>query len=172
MITRRRWYSTEESSNDNPATTPNKINGSKNLYFETPDALQLSPADASTKAVHEQDEESPVDRLDDAELEQIFYGGRILPLEGEGGLTEAQEDVLYNVGKIPSAAETEGLEEPGYSFPLPEKPYSPDFNHKKRYHPVLEQLTRLMMRDGKLSVAQRVRNWHSTFRRLSLTRYY
>ncbi|PHH59331.1 hypothetical protein CDD81_3381 [Ophiocordyceps australis] len=44
---------------------------------------------------------------------------------------------------------------PGHKFPLPQKPFPADFHLKKRYHPVLDQITRLIMRDGKLSVAQR-----------------
>ncbi|KAJ4133310.1 hypothetical protein NW754_016119 [Fusarium falciforme] len=38
---------------------------------------------------------------------------------------------------------------------MPQRPWPQGFNLKKRYHPVLEQITRLLMRDGKLSVAQR-----------------
>lgn len=46
---------------------------------------------------------------------------------------------------------------PGHKFGLPQWPWPEGFNHKKRYHPVLEQITRLLMKDGKLSAAQRVR---------------
>jgi small subunit ribosomal protein S7 len=116
------------------------------------------------------------EHLDDATLEQIFYGGRTNPTEADGGLTEAQEDVLYREGTIPAPSEAEALvaasetavgaaataETPGLKFPLPTGPFGPEFNQKKRYHPVVDQLTRLLMRDGKLGVAQRVRDAHHT----------
>ncbi len=124
--------------------------------------------------------ESPIDRLDDAALEQVLYGGRMATGNQEGGLSEAQEEVLYREGTIPSPDVAEALMaaadsaqasttasppattisdqllNPGHKFELPTKPYPEGFNVKKRYHPVLEQITRLLMRDGKLSVAQRV----------------
>lgn len=122
-----------------------------------------SPAEAETEG------------LDDATLEQLFYGGRTVVSQGEDGLTAAQEEMLYREGSIPppaeaealvAASETEGVEltepevggmqNPGHKFGLPKRPWPEGFNMKKRYHPVLEQITRLLMRDGKLSVAQRV----------------
>jgi len=42
-----------------------------------------------------------------------------------------------------------------FKFALPPRPYPANFNHKKRYHPVVDLLVRMMMRDGKLSPAQR-----------------
>lgn len=49
-----------------------------------------------------------------------------------------------------------------FKFALPPRPYPANFNHKKRYHPVVDLLVRMMMRDGKLSPAQRVRSiWSS-----------
>lgn len=111
--------------------------------------------------------------MDDATLEQLFYGGRTVSSSVEGGLTPAQEDILYREGTIPSAEKAEALvaaaenaelvqadnvevENPGHKFGMPQRPWPQGFNLKKRYHPVLEQITRLLMRDGKLSVAQRV----------------
>lgn len=119
---------------------------------------------------------SHIETLDDATLEQILYGGRPATSETEGGLTAAQEESLYREGTIPPAAQAEAflaksqasqssqlatsevgdIQNPGHKFGLPTKPYPEGFNMKQRYHPVLEQLTRLLMRDGKLSVAQRV----------------
>lgn len=126
--------------------------------------------------------DSATDSLDDATLEQLFFGGRTTTsqtVETEGALTSAQEDALYREGVIPAPAEAEalevaakeaellgedaleeihgGLDNLGHKWALPQRPYAEGFNHKKRYHPVLEQITRLLMRDGKLSVAQRVR---------------
>ncbi|POR35159.1 37S ribosomal protein S7, mitochondrial [Tolypocladium paradoxum] len=125
--------------------------------------------------VGEMAQDSHINTLDDATLEQILYGGRTVTSETEGGLTAAQEDALYREGTIPPPAEAEALlsrarssessqlpiaasneiENPGHKFGLPRKPYPEGYNMKQRYHPVLEQITRLLMRDGKLSVAQR-----------------
>lgn len=44
----------------------------------------------------------------------------------------------------------------GHKFGVPEPPAAKDRNHKTRYHPVVEQMTKLLMRDGKLAKAQRV----------------
>lgn len=107
----------------------------------------------------------------------MLYGGRPATSDREVGLTAAQEEALYHEGTIPPPEEAEALvakdeasqstqsstaewgdmQNPGHKFGLPKKPYPEGFNMKKRYHPVLEQLTRLLMRDGKLSVSQRVR---------------
>ncbi len=109
----------------------------------------------------------------------MMYGGRSAQ---QGGLTEAQEEVLYRDGAIPpatdaetvlavgaaEAAELEAADEAGediqnlgHKWPLPQKPYPDGFNVKKRYHPVVEQITRLMMRDGKLAAAQRVCSFYA-----------
>ncbi|RDA93871.1 hypothetical protein CP533_4536 [Ophiocordyceps camponoti-saundersi (nom. inval.)] len=58
-------------------------------------------------------------------------------------------------------------EDPGHKFGLPEQPYPPNFHLKQRYHPVVDQLTRLLMRDGKLSVAQRNMSMVMNFLRTS-----
>lgn len=84
-----------------------------------------------------------------------------------GGLTEAQAEVLYHEGRIPPAAQASAElaslqnkgaedEKPDHKFPLPELPLPPNSQLKERYHPVLGQFVRLLMRDGKLSRAQRV----------------
>ena len=54
-----------------------------------------------------------------------------------------------------------GLEDPdpglGHKFPIPDlKPLGQAVNFKKRYDPVVEQVTRSLMKDGKLSRAQKV----------------
>jgi small subunit ribosomal protein S7 len=106
-------------------------------------------------------------------------------------LTAAQEEALYREGTIPPPAEAESfvaklqesestqlptseggdIQNPGHKFGLPKKPYPEGFNMKQRYHPVLEQLTRLLMRDGKLSVAQRVRFISATQQFIMVTDY-
>jgi len=47
--------------------------------------------------------------------------------------------------------------EEGHRFPIPATPWRKSQQLQDRYDPVLAQLTRLIMRDGKLSKAQRVR---------------
>lgn len=67
--------------------------------------------------------------------------------EAQSGL-QAMEDFM----------EEEGLEEDeGHKFGLPALPLPPGSNLRKRYEPIVEQVTKLLMRDGKLSAAQRVR---------------
>ena len=46
---------------------------------------------------------------------------------------------------------------PGHKFPLPDVSDVSRLDHlKRRYDPVVEQVTKSIMRDGKLSVAQKV----------------
>lgn len=45
----------------------------------------------------------------------------------------------------------------GHQFELPSSPLPNPARLKYRYDPIIKQFTNLMMRDGKLSVAQRVR---------------
>jgi small subunit ribosomal protein S7 len=44
----------------------------------------------------------------------------------------------------------------GHKFGLPEAPLARTDNFRRRYNPVVEQLTKAVMRNGKLSAAQRV----------------
>ena len=44
----------------------------------------------------------------------------------------------------------------GHKFGLPEVPLARTDHFKKRYHPVVDQLTKALMRHGKLSAAQKV----------------
>ncbi|KAG6019500.1 hypothetical protein E4U41_003195 [Claviceps citrina] len=131
--------------------------------------------DAAQQQESDFTESSHLDFLDDDALEQMLYGGRQATNQREGGLTPAQEEVLYREGTIPPPQEAEAIvsshqasqptqlstpecgdiRNPGHKFGLPKRPYPEGFNMKQRYHPVLEQLTRLLMRHGKLSVAQR-----------------
>lgn len=61
----------------------------------------------------------------------------------------AQTQAMTN----PQSAE---VQPPGHIFGLPELPLPSTSNLKHRYDPVVEQVTNLMMKDGKKSVAQRV----------------
>lgn len=44
----------------------------------------------------------------------------------------------------------------GHKFGLPEAPLARTDHFKRRYDPVVEQFTKALMKDGKLSAAQRV----------------
>ena len=46
----------------------------------------------------------------------------------------------------------------GHIFGLPELPLPKQMKMKHRYDPIVYQVTNLLMQDGKLSVAQRVRS--------------
>lgn len=54
----------------------------------------------------------------------------------------------------PESAE---VQRPGYIFDLPALPLPSNSHLKHRYDPIVEQVTNLLMRDGKKGVAQRVR---------------
>ncbi|KAJ6788358.1 hypothetical protein PWT90_02894 [Aphanocladium album] len=139
--------------------------------FQSSDAKSQSPSASSPSSPA-----NPIEAIDDAALEKMLYGGRSKQQQQQGGLTEAQEEVLYRDGAIPRAEDAEAvlavgeaeaaelevagqtgqdIHNLGHKWPLPQKPYPDGFNVKKRYHPVVEQITRLMMRDGKLAAAQR-----------------
>lgn len=111
------------------------------------------------------------------EQEEILYQEGRIPSKSEA--EEKLEALAREEGQAPGAADAEALmsqvqeehavggkddahPERGtwggkqFNFALPPRPYPTDFNHKKRYHPVVDLLVRMMMRDGKLSPAQKV----------------
>lgn len=55
---------------------------------------------------------------------------------------------------VPESSEAETL---GHIFDLPDLPLPKDSHLKYRYDPIIKQVTGLLMQDGKLGVAQRVR---------------
>lgn len=59
--------------------------------------------------------------------------------------------------KAMSNSVSSGSQPPGHIFGLPELPLPSTAHIKHRYDPVIKQVTNLLMQDGKLSVAQRVR---------------
>lgn len=66
-------------------------------------------------------------------------------------------------------AEPTDVANPGIKFELPVLPLPSNSNIKYRYDPVIKQVTSLLMKDGKLSVAQRVRpSVHLMFYRFSV----
>ncbi|KAK7402388.1 hypothetical protein QQX98_011853 [Neonectria punicea] len=169
-LPRTRWYSSE-GDNQPPKPVDNSNNAEKSQSQEV--SKENAAAEVPAENGDAEATSSNVETLDDATLEQLFYGGRTATSNSEGGLTQAQEDTLYREGMIPSPEDAEALvaaaeqaelveveetgelENPGHKFGLPRRPWPEGINQKKRYHPVLEQITRLLMRDGKLSVAQR-----------------
>ncbi|EWG39092.1 hypothetical protein FVEG_02085 [Fusarium verticillioides 7600] len=166
-----RWYSSE--GNDHPPKAIDNSQEAQNSQVGSESKDEVSAVENGEVEVTTPTSSTEV--IDDATLEQLFFGGRTQTssLGGvEGGLTPAQEEILYREGTIPSAEKAEALvaaaekseleatestemQNPGHKFGLPKRPWPQGFNLKKRYHPVLEQITRLLMRDGKLSVAQR-----------------
>ncbi len=56
-----------------------------------------------------------------------------------------------------TSSDDSGLQTTGHKFELPALPLAAHMHLKYRYAPVVKQVTNLLMRDGKLSVAQRVR---------------
>jgi small subunit ribosomal protein S7 len=66
---------------------------------------------------------------------------------------------LLALGQMENIANGGQLEDPidmGHKFELPELPLPSSSNLKYRYDPVVSQVTNLLMKDGKKSVAQRV----------------
>lgn len=61
-------------------------------------------------------------------------------------------------GEAMISFEDSGVESSGHSFDLPALPLPANMHLKYRYAPIVKQVTNLLMRDGKLSVAQRVRS--------------
>ncbi|KAL7951805.1 ribosomal protein S7 domain-containing protein [Trichoderma barbatum] len=151
---------------DAPGSISPEPRSAKAIESSSDKSAQKAPEEAASSS-----QTSSIEALDDAALEQILYGGRPTTSQREvGGLTEAQEEALYREGVIPPPEQAEALvaagsqsivptgselQGAGHKFGLPQKPYPDGFHVKKRYHPVLEQITRLLMRHGELSVAQR-----------------
>ena len=66
---------------------------------------------------------------------------------------------LLALGQMENIANGGQLDDPvelGHKFGVPELPLPSSSNLKHRYDPVVSQVTNLLMRDGKKSVAQRV----------------
>jgi small subunit ribosomal protein S7 len=75
------------------------------------------------------------------------YSTMVTPTGGSAGFDPAL--MAFNPT---SAAPTT----PGLKFHMPTLPIPKDAHVKHRYDPIVEQVTNLLMRDGKKSVAQRV----------------
>lgn len=66
-------------------------------------------------------------------------------------------DGQIDLGLIDMQAATKAPVVPGLKFEAPTLPIPKDGHLKYRYDPVVEQVTNLLMQDGKKSAAQRVR---------------
>jgi hypothetical protein len=97
----------------------------------------------------------------DSSLDDISRHNESMDLDGASN--DAQTLILGDVAgplelggqgvQVVSAASTPAV---GHKFPLPTLPLPSKMHVKHRYDPLLVQLTRLLMKDGKLSKAQRV----------------
>ncbi|KAK2005020.1 30S ribosomal protein S7 [Colletotrichum falcatum] len=161
----RRGYADERNGNwGQPSIPKPSENAASPQSHNTPESLSGQQSTAEEAA---------------AALEELASAAKNQSAGLEGGLTEAQEQALYNEGAIPpttsngdplrdleilasggllATAEEDKVatrQPPRYKFPLPALPLPPHSHLKSRYHPVLDQLTNLMMRDGKKAQAQR-----------------
>jgi hypothetical protein len=75
------------------------------------------------------------------------------------GSASIQDDPSITVVANMIAQVTREMEErpPGLKFNMPATPLPKTENMRRRYDPLVEQFTKLLMRHGKLSVAQKVR---------------
>jgi small subunit ribosomal protein S7 len=70
--------------------------------------------------------------------------------------TRSSESNGMDMGLVDFEAASKLPVTPGLKFEMPTLPLPKDGHVKHRYDPVLEQVTNLLMRHGKKSVAQRV----------------
>lgn len=82
--------------------------------------------------------------------------GAVVPSENDVALNQLQM-VAYGLNPYDSAVE-------GHKYGLPNLPIPSQMHMKHRYDSVVSQITRLLMQDGKLSKAQRVRLNPLTYR--------
>ncbi|KAG5921751.1 hypothetical protein E4U61_006278 [Claviceps capensis] len=93
--------------------------------------------------------------LDPQEAETALSSGTAGEAEQDGEIGQATQLTTQTTLSFRERAARQLAErKAGHKFGLPPKPYAADYHLKKRYHPAIEQFTRLLMVDGKLSVAQ------------------
>lgn len=91
----------------------------------------------------------------------LYAEGAIPPTQSDGN-GQRDLEIIASGGLLAHAGDAaEVAPSRSYKFPLPTLPLPPHSHLKSRYHPVLDQLTNLMMRDGKKAQAQRVSQSHS-----------
>jgi hypothetical protein len=85
--------------------------------------------------------------------------------QGLSGSASTQEDPSIAIVANMIAQVSREVEErpPGLKFDMPTTPLPKTENMRRRYDPLVEQFTKLLMRHGKLSVAQKVRGGISEY---------
>lgn len=63
---------------------------------------------------------------------------------------------MGQIEAISEGGHADDVLDPGHKFGLPDLPLPSNLHLKHRYDPAVEQVTKLLMRHGKLSIAQRV----------------
>jgi small subunit ribosomal protein S7 len=104
------------------------------------------------------------DTVDSSQLEANFSDVLRAKMHAFGQAKEAPEAPVLSeneiaLNQLQQAAyglNTFDPEVHGHKFGVPALPIAPDMNHKRRYDTVVEQVTKLLMRHGKLAKAQRV----------------
>lgn len=96
----------------------------------------------------------------DVALSSLKAGRAVVEQEVDEGDIMANEEALRQLERISYGVESFDSAEVGHKYGVPEVPIPSGMHLKHRYHPVLEQITNLLMKDGKKSKAQRVRNTH------------
>ena len=81
-------------------------------------------------------------------LPPSLFSPAVTPSENKLALSQLQK-AAYGLDPFDPKVE-------GHKFGMPTLPIPAQMNHKNRYDPVVTQMTKLLMRDGKLSKAQRV----------------
>jgi len=74
--------------------------------------------------------------------------------EEEDGLSENQK-AIRQLELAAYGLDTFDVEVHGHKFGVPPMPLAKNLNHKRRYDTVVEQITKMLMKDGKLAKAQR-----------------
>lgn len=82
-------------------------------------------------------------------------GRAVVEQEVDEGDIMANEEALRQLERISYGVESFDSAEVGHKYGVPEVPIPSGMHLKHRYHPVLEQITNLLMKDGKKSKAQR-----------------
>jgi small subunit ribosomal protein S7 len=73
--------------------------------------------------------------------------------------TQSSANSGMDMGLVDFGSASQLPETPGLKFEMPTLPLPKDGHVQRRYDPVVEQVTNLLMRHGKKSVAQRVRHF-------------
>ncbi len=135
----RRWYSSDDTMRRPPQRE------------QQPAEPPEMDVDALTKALLQAGQplaEEPKTGREDGEAEQ--------QLQDADGDDAGNNEALRQLDMMALGLNPFDVTVDGHKFGIPETPWQEHMHLKDRYSPVLAQLTRLIMRHGKLSKAQRV----------------